>query len=117
MSEEANTATAPTAQLFKFPDNKIIRHQVDRKTRKEMNDRAKKFFANDMCRVINSEIYGLLQRSGFNMENQEFLRDMALSSEFLRSAVYRNLKIKHDFHDNIDNDKVDAIVGKTKAEE
>ena len=64
--------------------------------------RNKKKYVNNIVDHYTNQLAVKFMQHGFNLQDEEFLRDFSFSVESIRSGLYRTLGINHPFQDLMD---------------
>lgn len=71
-------------------------------------EKQKEHYINNVVDQHSSALLANIALSGFDIENDEFMKDFAFTVEALRSNLYRNMGLKHTFHKTLD-DMIEVI--------
>ncbi len=75
----------------------------------------KKHYINNLVDQHSSALLANIALSGFDIENDEFMKDFAFTVEALRSNLYRNMGIYHIFHETLDD--MTEVIDKQELDE
>tara|TARA_B000000565_G_C23597464_1_gene305796 strand:- start:246 stop:593 length:348 start_codon:yes stop_codon:yes gene_type:complete len=88
------------SKIIKFPKESI--RQNDSLDMLKKIRRQKEHYINNIVDQHCSSLLANIGLSGFKIDNEEFMKDFAFTVESVRSALYRNMGIHHEFHTTLD---------------
>ena len=65
-------------------------------------EQQKEHYINNIVDQHSSNLLANIALSGFKIETDEFMKDFAFTVETLRSSLYRNMGLFHEFHNTLD---------------
>ena len=92
------------SNVFKFPENKIVREispQIEEI--EKAKEKGKQNYAEDIAVDFAESMIAVLDSYGIDQDNENFDKDLAFTVETIRAMIYRSLDLKHHLHEFIDN--------------
>ena len=90
-------------KIVEFPKNKIVREMpANVELIEQAQQRSLQNHADSIVEELIDNIVESLDQDGIDIDADQFLKDLSLSVDALRAAVYRHFGLKHDLHSFID---------------
>ena len=89
--------------IFKFPENKIVREippQIEEI--EKAKEKAKQNYAEEIIVDLAENLLGALDSYGLDQDSKHFDKDFSFAMEAFRALIYRTLSINHHLHDFIE---------------
>tara|TARA_Y100000114_G_scaffold133123_1_gene132348 strand:- start:2172 stop:2531 length:360 start_codon:yes stop_codon:yes gene_type:complete len=94
--------------IVKFPNDYVPPEQETLSDLKKNIKKNKEIYVNNVVDQHSSNLLANISLSGFDIDKDEFMKDFAFTVETIRSTLYRNMGLWHQFQDHID-ESVDLI--------
>ena len=99
------------ADIISFPSNRIKRvHKAEQllsdDERKALILEEKKATIEGSLEYVTVESLGLISRLGFDITQENYVKDVTLLVDVFRSLLYRSVGVKHPIHDYVDKNYV-----------
>jgi hypothetical protein len=89
--------------VFKFPENKIVREiPVNIEEIEAAKEKGKQNYAEDIAVDFAESMLAVLDSYGIDQDTENFDKDLAFTVESIRAMIYRSLGLKHHLHNFID---------------
>ena len=89
--------------IFKFPENKIVREippQIEEI--EKAKEKGKQNYAEEIIVDLAENLLGALDSYGLDQDSKHFDKDFSFAMEAFRALIYRTLSINHHLHDFIE---------------
>jgi hypothetical protein len=89
--------------IFKFPENKIVREippQIEEI--EKAKEKGKQNYAEEIIVDLAENLLGALDSYGLDQDSKHFDKDFSFAMEAFRALIYRTLSIDHHLHDFIE---------------
>jgi len=88
------------SNIIKFPKDSVKADEsIDFRKQVRLQ---KEHYVNNIVDQHSSNLLANIGLSGFKIENEQFMKDFAFTVETIRSALYRNMGLYHEFHTTLD---------------
>jgi hypothetical protein len=92
--------------IFKFPENKIVREippQIEEI--EKAKEKGKQNYADGIVAEVATGLLAELENYGIELEDEKgnTVKDFLFLTDVLKSVIYRNMEIKHPLHEFVDD--------------
>ena len=92
------------AKIIQFPKEKI---KTPPQSKKELDAELlnnKVAYVDDVANHYSSSVFNKLAMHGFNVDDEDFIKDYAYTIESLKSCLLRNVGVTHPIQDTVEKD-------------
>ena len=92
------------AKIIQFPKEKM---KTPPQSKKELDTELlnnKVAYVDDVANHYSSSVFNKLAMHGFNVDDEDFIKDYAYTIESLKSCLLRNVGVTHPIQDTVEKD-------------
>ena len=92
------------AKIIQFPKEKM---KTPPQSKKELDAELlnnKVAYVDDVANHYSSSVFNKLAMHGFNVDDEDFIKDYAYTIESLKSCLLRNVGVTHPIQDTVEKD-------------